>query len=141
MPTTPSKKPRTPRKAKKKPNKAGMGAPEVIYDWETADDLATLMATGEEIASILGMDYDTLLVGIKARGFKTFSEYIKRFSGAVKVSLRRRQISSALAGNVTMLIWTGKQLLDQREPDRDGGGYGDDDDDEGLHIHLHDDGK
>jgi hypothetical protein len=37
----------------------------------------------------------------------------KRLPG--KVSLRRAQFSAALAGNKTMLVWLGKQWLDQRD--------------------------
>ena len=40
--------------------------------------------------------------------------YEKSF-GRIKISLRRQQIESAKGGNVTMLIWLGKQLLDQAD--------------------------
>ncbi len=32
----------------------------------------------------------------------------------MKIALRRKQIDLAMAGNVTMLIWLGKQLLGQK---------------------------
>jgi hypothetical protein len=44
-----------------------------------------------------------------------FSEYIKRFSLNGKTSLRRYQWKLAESGNATMLIWLGKQYLDQAD--------------------------
>jgi len=40
--------------------------------------------------------------------------YEKGF-GRLKISLRRQQIESAKGGNVAMLIWLGKRLLDQTD--------------------------
>ena len=115
------------------PNPAGMGAPKkVIVDWTTANALASFLCTGEEIASTLGISYDTLELRVKEEFDCTFPEYIKRHSGSVKASLRRKQIEAALAGNTTMLIWTGKQLLGQKEPDREQRDF--EDDGEGLVI-------
>ena len=39
----------------------------------------------------------------------------KEILGQLKVSLRRQQIELAKTGNPTMLIWLGKQLLEQRD--------------------------
>ena len=36
-------------------------------------------------------------------------------TGRLKVSLRRQQIEVAKGGNVTMLIWPGKRLLEQSD--------------------------
>ena len=41
--------------------------------------------------------------------------YKKGALGRLKVSLRRQQIELAKTGNPTMLIWLGKQLLEQRD--------------------------
>jgi len=35
--------------------------------------------------------------------------------GKLKIGLRSKQVSMAMAGNVTMLIWLGKQYLDQKD--------------------------
>ncbi len=40
--------------------------------------------------------------------------YEKGF-GRLKIPLRRQQIETAKKGNVSMLIWLGKQLLDQSD--------------------------
>jgi hypothetical protein len=39
----------------------------------------------------------------------------RRTHGRFKISLRRQQIETAKKGNVSMLIWLGKQLLDQSD--------------------------
>jgi hypothetical protein len=57
-------------------------------------------------------------------GLRTFqrwlehSEYRDEYDGAtaeLKISLRSKQVALAMAGNATMLIWLGKQLLGQRD--------------------------
>ena len=45
----------------------------------------------------------------------TFSQVFKAKRGVGKISLRRAQYQLALKGNSSMLIWLGKQYLDQAE--------------------------
>jgi hypothetical protein len=52
---------------------------------------------------------------IKERFDVGFSDYIKRFSLHGKTSLRRLQWKAAEGGNSTMLIWLGKQYLEQSD--------------------------
>lgn len=42
-------------------------------------------------------------------------EAFERGRGMLRVSLKRKQIEKALVGNITMLIWLGKQLLGQKD--------------------------
>lgn len=84
--------------------------------WEQVENLCGIMCTGEEIASILKMDYDTLLRNIKDKFNCSFSEYFKSASSKGKASLRRRQFKKAVEdGHPTMLIWLGKQYLGQKD--------------------------
>lgn len=46
---------------------------------------------------------------------KHFSEVCDMFLSDTRARLRNKQIEIALAGNKTMLIWLGKQLLGQRD--------------------------
>lgn len=97
------------------PKTSKRGRPKVILDWEQIDKLCNLHCTGEEIASFLGVDYDTLQNHCK-RDFKiNFSEYIRQKSAGGKISLRRRQYSAAMEGNTTMLVWLGKNWLNQTD--------------------------
>jgi hypothetical protein len=105
------------KKAQPKKN----GRPRIELDeaqFETINQLCKIQCTGEEIASVIGMDYDTLAARIKEKYLLTFSEYIKRESKSGKASLRRAQWKSAMNGNATMQIWLGKQYLEQREPEK-----------------------
>ena len=95
------------------------GAPLTVIDYETLDGLCEIHCTGEESAAILDIDYDTLNRRLITDGHGGFAEYFKRKSAGGKKSLRRRQMDSALDGNVPMMIWMGKQLLGQSEKSED----------------------
>ena len=88
-------------------------------DYKTLEKLCAIHCTGEECAAILEMDYDTLNKRLNEDGHDGFSEYFKKKSSSGKMSLRRKQIEVALSGNTTMLIWMGKQHLDQKDQRRD----------------------
>ena len=78
---------------------------------EMVKRLSELFCSQEEIAYAMGCSrsvlrkYTDLLAEGKARG---------------RVKLRRAQMDKALEGNPTMLIWMGKQLLQQQENPSDG---------------------
>jgi len=95
------------------------GPPKTVIDYETLDSLCAIHCTGEEIAAILGIDYDTLNRRLNEEGHGGFTDYFKRKSADGKKSLRRRQMDSALDGNVPMMIWMGKQVLGQSEKSED----------------------
>ena len=82
------------------------------YGKETVEKLASMMCTDEEIASIMGVSVDTL-VGRNNKA--AFAAAKKKGMDSGKASLRRAQFKSALAGNTSMLIWLGKQHLDQKD--------------------------
>ena len=44
-----------------------------------------------------------------------FSDCFKKFSANGRITLRKKQFEVAKAGNVTMLIWLGKQYLGQTD--------------------------
>jgi hypothetical protein len=88
------------------------GRPLTEIDYKTLSVAARLMATGEECASELGIDYDTLNAGLIRDGHGGFSEFLKKHSGRAKISLRRSMFKLALEGeNPTMQIWLSKQHL------------------------------
>lgn len=60
-----------------------------------------------EIGSIVECSVDTLE--------RNFADVIKKGRERGKSSLRRKQFEMAMNGNVTMLIWLGKQHLGQTE--------------------------
>lgn len=116
-----SKKKAVKKKPVKKAPKKKIGRPKIVIDWDKVENLCKIQCTGEEIASVLEIDYDTLQRTCKLDHKQSFADYIgiKKLSG--KASLRRRQWLTAESGNPTMLIWLGKQMLDQRnEPESAG---------------------
>jgi len=84
-------------------------------DYTKLDAMCAIHCTGEECASILGIDYDTLNNRLKEDGHGGFSDYFKLKGANGKMSLRRKQYDQAISGNSTMLIWLGKQWLGQSD--------------------------
>ncbi len=73
--------------------------------------MASVMCTNEDIAFALGCCADTLE--------RRYRDIIYAGKAEARASLRRKQWEVAESGNVTMLIWLGKQWLKQREPERE----------------------
>ncbi len=91
------------------------GRPKYEIDYKVLDSLCGILCTGEEIAAILCVDYETLNRRLREEGNVGFKEYFKKKSSNGKASLRRKQFKTALDGNTTMLVWLGKQHLDQKD--------------------------
>jgi hypothetical protein len=69
----------------------------------------------EEIAAWFNCSPDTVERWVEATYNKKFAEIFQEKRGLGRVSLRRRQWQDALAGNVTLQIWLGKQHLGQSD--------------------------
>jgi len=91
------------------------GRPHFHIDWEKVDSMCAIQCTGEEIAGVLGCDYDTLSGAIWREKELSFSEYFDQKKSNGRMSLRRKQYSTAMEGNPTMLIWLGKNWLGQAD--------------------------
>jgi hypothetical protein len=91
------------------------GRPRKEIDWALVDSLCGIHCTGDEIASVLNVHYDTLNNRCREEHGVNFSEYYKKASANGKISLRRQQYTVAMKGNVSMLIWLGKNILGQRD--------------------------
>jgi len=93
-----------------------MGRPRKVIDWDTADKLCAIQCTGNEIAAFLGISYDTLDVACKRDKAMSFPDYFAQKAAPGKISLRRAQFQAATEDrNSTMMIWLGKQMLDQKD--------------------------
>lgn len=92
-----------------------MARPLKIIDWNLVEKLCALQCTGEEIASALDVDYDTLQRAIKREFDSSFADYFKKHSAKGRMSLRRKQFEVAQSGSIPMLIWLGKQYLEQHD--------------------------
>jgi hypothetical protein len=85
--------------------------PKTNTQLEQIETLASIGCTLREIASVVGLSQRVLNRREKSEGF---FEAIERGRDAGKASLRRMQWQAAQKGNVTALIWLGKQMLGQR---------------------------
>jgi len=71
------------------------------------EKLASYGLTNKEIAEALGFDDSTLK--------RKFENFLTKGKANLKQRLKRKQIDVALAGNVSMLIWLGKNYLGQAD--------------------------
>lgn len=96
---------------------AKMGRPEIEILKDDFEKLCAMQCTLVEIAGFFNCSEDTIENWCK-KTYKgqTFSEVYKKKSAKGKISIRRQQFRTAEAGNVSMLIWLGKQYLGQKEP-------------------------
>lgn len=76
-------------------------------DEKLVERLAAIGCTDREIATLLEVSENLLRRRCRAA--------LDRGRTRLKKSLRRKQIELARKGNVSMLIWLGKQYLDQKD--------------------------
>lgn len=84
-------------------------------DWKIVDRMLEAHCPGTEIASYFGMHADTFYIRTQEEKGMGFSEYATLKSNCGKNNLRLAQYKVALAGNVAMLVWLGKQYLNQKD--------------------------
>ena len=92
-----------------------MGRPRKEIDKKEFEALCGIWCTLEEICSFFDVTDKTLNSWCRRTYGKTFSEVFKQKKRIGNVSLRRYQFQAAQKGNVTMLIWLGKQKLGQTD--------------------------
>lgn len=85
----------------------GRGRPRKELDEKLLEELASIGCTTPEMATILDVSEDTLE--------RNFAGILKKGRANLDMSLRRKQVNVANTGNVTMLIWLGKQRLGQTD--------------------------
>ena len=90
-----------------------MSASKKKIDPEEVRKLAKTGATQAEIASRMGVSLSTLQRRC-GQDLKTEAA-LRDGMNEMRVALRTKQVQVALAGNVTMLIWLGKQYLGQKD--------------------------
>ena len=79
------------------------------YDIDTKqlEQLASFGCTNREIASFFGCSEDLIK--------KSYSSFLTKGRDKGKIRLRKLQWNAAEKGSTPMLIWLGKQLLDQTD--------------------------
>jgi len=85
----------------------GRGDNRKVVPPDEVEALARLHCTYREMADFFQVNEETLKYN--------FMDLITKARSETKQALRKAQIKLALSGNATMLIWLGKNILDQSE--------------------------
>lgn len=88
------------------------GRKPIEIDLEQLEKLCIWQCTDQEIASWFGVSVRTI---VSRRKRRAFAEVMERGRAKGQISLRRAQMKLAEQGNAAILIWLGKQLLNQRD--------------------------
>lgn len=91
------------------------GRPPIVPDTDQLMGLARSQCTLEECEDVPGVARDTIGRRLKDSGHGSFAVFFRKHRGEGRASLRRAQWKAAQAGNSTLLIWLGKQMLGQRD--------------------------
>ena len=96
-----------------------MTRPEKPIDWERVDRLLMAGCKGTEIAPHFDMHPDTLYAQVQQKYGMIFTLYAAEKRQKGESNLREVQYKRALRGENTLLIWLGKNRLNQKEnPDQ-----------------------
>lgn len=97
-------------------NPKGAGRKPLELDQKAFESLCGIQCTQQEICDYFDIDEDTLNAWCKRTYRVNFSEVFRQKRGKGKVSLRRAQWRQAVEKeNITMLIWLGKNFLNQTD--------------------------
>jgi hypothetical protein len=92
-----------------------MARPKKELPWDFIDDHLRAQCDGVAIASLLDMHPDTFYRAVMEKHGIGFTEYSRTKKTEGKELLRKKQFESAMGGDKTMLVWLGKQYLEQKE--------------------------
>jgi hypothetical protein len=84
-----------------------VGRNKIVVPPEDVEHFASLGCSDREIAQYFGVKEDTLRYN--------FADYLTKGRHNLKVTLRQAQLRTALEGNATLLIWLGKNILQQTD--------------------------
>ena len=93
----------------------GASKPLTDKDFKKLLNMVRIQCTMEECCSVLEMSDTTLNRRLKEMEYNNFEDFYKRHNDEGKMSLRRMQWQAAEKGNSTMLVWLGKQHLNQKD--------------------------
>jgi hypothetical protein len=91
-----------------------VGRPEKYIDWELFEKLCGIQCTQSEIASMLKIHHETLIIRVRSNYGEDYPSIYKRFSESGKCSIRRHQFAH-LPKNASMAMYLGKVYLGQRD--------------------------
>ena len=89
------------------------GRKEVKFDWEKLNIILRFGGTKKDSAEIMEVSEDTIERRIKKEYDMTFTEYKTQKMAYMRMKILQKQYEVAMRGNVSMLIWLGKQNCNQ----------------------------
>jgi hypothetical protein len=90
----------------------------IPINWQVVDKMLRAGCSGVEVAARLGMSADNLYSRCEKEKQTEFSAYAAQKKANGQALLREAQFDAAVEGkDRTLLIWLGKQMLEQREPE------------------------
>lgn len=94
-----------------------MARPEIDIDWRKADDLMIAGCSGIEVAAYLGINKNTFYERVEKDKGMRYQDYLAKMRSKGDSLLKAQQFAKALGstknGDNMMLIWLGKNRLDQ----------------------------
>jgi hypothetical protein len=84
-----------------------LGRPRKIFDESKIIELVSKGFTNEYVADYFGCHVDTL--------YSNYSDALRKGKVSRNSCLQAKQLENAMAGNPTLLIWLGKQWLEQTD--------------------------
>ena len=100
---------------KDKKKKGKPGRKKIIIDWNKVDRSLIAGANGVQVASMLGISFDTLSRRCNEEKNADFAEYLRQKRQEGNEKLLSAQYNLAMKGDRGMLIWLGKNRLDQSD--------------------------
>ena len=91
-------------------------------DWDQVDDLLTAGCKGTEVAAFLGIHPDTFYGRVESKYGLGFSAYLQQKRSKGDALIRAQQFAKSIGltkkGDNMMLIWLGKNRLEQNDNDQ-----------------------
>ena len=92
-----------------------IGRPLKEFDRKAFEELCAIFCTKDEICAVFDCNEQTLTRWCKKIYKQSFEDIYKTLSAQGRISLRRMQFKAAEKGNITALIFLGKQILGQSD--------------------------
>lgn len=92
-----------------------MARPKKNINWNEVDKYLVAGATGTEVAAVLGLHPNTLYRKCEEEHNVSFSEYLEQKREKGNSMLKCKQFDLAMQGDRGMLVWLGKNRLDQSD--------------------------
>ena len=98
-----------------KKKKSNAGRKKFIIDWDKVDRSLICGSNGVQVSAMLGISFDTLSRRTKEEKNADFADYLQQKRQEGNDVLFGKQYELAKSGDRGMLIWLGKNRLDQSD--------------------------